>query len=153
MSKTLKVSNGDLYFSPNTGKSESIEGYEKLSQEVAESLLNEFDPDINFGNELINQTTLATSLAMATAEVTRFVSEALDRLQTLQSNQRNLSYDEEMAGVDDLVVIPSTDGNVAFYVSIIMTSGDSIEKLMQVGQSIPLTNLKHLLPLDFNLTA
>jgi hypothetical protein len=44
MSKTLKMARGDIFISPNTGFSETIEGPQKASQDLAEILLTPSKP-------------------------------------------------------------------------------------------------------------
>lgn len=119
MSTTLRVSNGDVYFSEATGKSERLGGIRKTAQDLMEEFLTEFDADENRGT-LIRK---LRSIGLIRQEV----AEAVERLRTRQMTNKALSPSERIVQVNNIVV-QSYDGvHVFFYVNI--TTGASKEDI------------------------
>ena len=148
MSYTLKVSNGDLDFNIATGKIKTVKGIEKLGQDIGESLLINYDADRNYGSKLF-EIQIPSSILLAKGEVTRAVSDVINRLQGMQATQNNLTRDEEIENIEQLIVLPGTEGDVFFYLIVRSANGENTEKLMQAGRGVELTQLNHLLPANY----
>lgn len=145
MSYSLKVSDGDIDIGSATGRFNTVRGYEKLSQDVGEVLLIKYDPSIDYGNELIDFDLIPSS-PISTGNINRMVNDAISRFQALQQHQSNLSYDEKMSHIGQLIVVPNNKGDVYFYVSVVAADGESIEKMISAGKAIPVTKLNQSLP-------
>jgi hypothetical protein len=89
MSKTLKKIDGDIYLPTSNGRPEYIEGIEKLSQDTADALLTEYDPDRQFGSELasLNDQPVKSGVlgVFNKAFLMQRARDAIDRLRALQN--------------------------------------------------------------------
>ena len=100
MSFTIKCDNGDL-MTTIAGSYAIISGIEKCAQDIAESLLNNYDPEIELyynGSELYkvgdDPTILDTIGAEELIEVA--VADAMERLKDLQDNDLYIDEDESI---------------------------------------------------------
>ena len=91
MSKTLKKENGDIVIQESNGRPYTIGGIEKLTQEVADSLMITYDPSRDFGHELDqilgNNTRLSFLSVINSAYIRSRVEEAVYRLKALQKTR------------------------------------------------------------------
>ncbi len=102
MSKTLKVQNGDIVRSTTNAQYTYVDGREKVSQDVRETLTTSVNPITGLGGDLDSSVGQNTNNPMETFsylppmfDFQRKVTSALRRLMTAQSNylftQRTLS--------------------------------------------------------------
>lgn len=113
MSHTLAVANGDLDINA-LGSCDLISGQDKLSQDVAEALLSDYDYERDYGGKL--QTMVVPGLG-AKAMVSSEVQRILTRLQSMQSQDSSITSDERISSVSDIkVVMDKSDAH--FEVSI-----------------------------------
>lgn len=145
MSYTLKISDGDIDIGASTGKFNTVQDFEKLCQDTGESLLITYDAERDYGNELIDFD-LVPSSSIASGTISRMVSNAITRMQSIQQSQNNLSYGEKMSHIGQLVVVPDKNGDIYFYVSVVSADGQAVEKILNAGKSIPITRLNQSLP-------
>ena len=82
MAKTYKMVDGDIFFDVN-GRLVEITGFEKVSQDIAESLLTDLDIDRDFGSEL-NAVSANPTINIGKQQVAAFVRDSIDRLRKLQ---------------------------------------------------------------------
>jgi len=130
MSYTLKCDNGDL-ISDASGSYTSISGLHKVSQDVAEALLNNYDPEVVTyynGSELYRvgeQTTILNTIGVE-EWVHTMVMEAMDRLQDLQDDDEYIDEDESIEDVTELTVNKAGYLSWRFILRLVTESADNI---------------------------
>ena len=140
MSVTLKMANGDLYVDA-AGRYIAIEGIEKCAQDIAESLLNNRDPDFPEwfnGSELYRLTNgeyLRTMSYMQPEELIHtYVEEAVDRLVELQDFDAYVDEDESIVEIALLDVRSIGNLTYAFFLVCLTDSQEPV----RVGFTIDL---------------
>ena len=142
MTTTFRMADGDILFDVN-GRLETIDGVVKLSQDLAEVLLTEFDVDRDFGSELhLVETDPAFNISEQ--QVTSFVSDAVERVQSLQRSNENTTRDEEIAAIDQIEVFKNKQTEILFGLAVSTTGGQTVASQTAI-RSKPVS-LKHQLP-------
>ena len=142
MTTTFRMVDGDLFFDVN-GRLDAIDGVEKLSQDLAEVLLTEFDVDRDFGSELHTVET-DPSFNISEQQVSSFVSDAVERVQNLQRSNENTTRDEEIASIDQIEVNKNNQTEILFGLAVSTTSGDVVAS--QAAIRAKPVSLRHQLP-------
>lgn len=109
MSWTLKKENGDIFVSPDTGRPVRVFNEEKTSQDVADILMTEFDPERSFGSKLPKlpgEVQRPTVLGpFGAARVQDEVKDTIQRLISLQDEMRlKLAPTEAIEEIHDIQV-------------------------------------------------
>ncbi len=157
MSETLKVSNGDLFIDPVTGRFALIDGPEKAGQDVAECLMTLVKQSNrsgavfprNYGSELATIGTSAPTLyggAIGKPLVAAKVQEAISRLQSAQGSDPNITDNERITAIQQLLVEQTGQADFVYYLQLGLASGD----LAEVTSLTP-TALDHQFPLTGGL--
>ncbi len=123
MSRTLKTENGDLFVNESNGRVQYIEGIEKLSQDVAWSLMVTYDPERDFGQELDQVLTGNRRIQFLSIINAAFIRErvtaAIERLQALQQQYpEHLSPYEAIERIQDIKVYPIDETGYVFEVDV-----------------------------------
>lgn len=130
LSVTLKMENGDLALDSG-GRHINIQGAEKLSQDTAESLLNNFDPEFpSFfnGSELfaISEDPIANNDIGIQQSIHSSVEEAVSRLQDMQDLDPYTDDDERIDEILDLDVRKHGTATWSFFLLLQVDSDDQI---------------------------
>lgn len=140
--KTLKMKDGFLRIDQNTGRFVSIQGQEKLRQDLAEAQMDTFDPVSDWGSELEVGTTMV-SLPGAENIVQRLVEEAVLRLMRKQE-ANPLTEDTEKIDRFQVFVMQDSDALSFNYLLIVdPQEGGGVTEAMaaSLGQQEALTKL------------
>lgn len=156
MSETIKVSDGDLHVDHVTGRTSIIDGPEKTGQDTAQCLMTFIKQTNrsgsvfrrNYGSELATIGTSAPTLygAIGKPLVAAKVQESVSRLQSMQSADPNITDDERIVAIQQLVVEQTGDANFVYYVALGTASGD-----LAVTSSLTPTSLDHQFPMTDGL--
>jgi hypothetical protein len=130
MSVTFKCDNGDLILD-NRGRFVAIDGIHKCSQDIAEALLNKWDPDVNQwynGSELYLVDADPASLNIVSAEerIRYAVQDAILRLQSLQEDIDFVNETEKIEELRELWVDRIGDFTYAFRLQVVTESEDYV---------------------------
>jgi len=142
MTTTFRMADGDILFDVN-GRLETIDGVVKLSQDLAEVLLTEFDVDRDFGSEL-HLVETDPSFNISEQQVSSFVADAVERVQALQRSNENTTREEEIASIDQIEVQRNKQTEILFGVAVSTTSGNTVASQAAI-RSKPVS-LRHQLP-------
>jgi hypothetical protein len=153
MSKTLKMARGDLYINPNTGFSETVEGPQKASQDLAEILLTPSKPSYEsrafvafrkytpYGFDLATiQVPYLYSGVLGKGIVTKKVAEAVNRLQSMQRSDLHSTDDERIDAIDDIDVTQLSANDFYFLLKV------KLESAAVVAADILPVDLTHQMP-------
>jgi hypothetical protein len=140
--QTYKISNGDRDIDPSTGLQRMISGRDKGAQDIADCLMIIYDPDENFGSELMKLQ--VTGGPEARGVVLAKVGEALNRL--ILKTQEDPSYTTDDAlEIQDIRVFPDTIDKTTYWFFItVRMQNVTIEKALTV--KVGPTKLFHQLP-------
>ena len=130
MSLTLKCDDGDLMVSTG-GRFMIVTGIEKCAQDIAESLLNNWDPETSVyynGSELYLIDSDPVSLdAISAEERIRFaVESSVDRLIDLQDEDSYAEADELIQEIRELWVRNLGKSSYGFFLRVITESEDDV---------------------------
>ncbi len=144
MSITIKCDDGDLIVA-TTGAFVIIGGLHKCAQDVAESILNNFDPDlINWynGSELYLIGGDPATLHLITAEERiRFaVEDSISRLQDLQHADDLADEDELIEELRTLLVQKVGTMTYGFYLGLVTASDQLVERDFAINLTQQLPN-------------
>ena len=144
MSITLKMVNGDLA-TDSAGRHLSIEGAEKLAQDLAESLLNNFDPefpDYFNGSELfrIQQDPIVNNIVLVQERIRTNVQEAVERLIDLQDLDPYAEDEERIDIIDRIDVQKVGSLSYAFFLLVINQSTEPIPAAFEISLLSELPN-------------
>ena len=142
MTTTFKMSDGDLFFDIN-GRLEYVEGFEKVSQDMAEVLLTNFDVDRNYGTELVLVDS-SPVFNISQSQVTLYVTDAIERLRNLQRTSSYTTLQEEIASIESIEVFKNDQTEILFGVAVRTSSGPSINTAINMAQKP--VSLQHLMP-------
>jgi len=142
MTTTFRMVDGDLFFDVN-GRLDAIDGAVKLSQDLAEVLLTEFDVDRDFGSELHTVET-DPSFNISEQQVSAFVADAVERVQALQRSNENTTRDEEIAAIEQIEVNKNKQTEILFGLAVSTTEGTTVASQTAI-RSKPV-RLRHQLP-------
>ena len=119
MSKTFYMSDGDLFIDDETGRVLVIDGITKCNQDIAESLMSEFDPTRPYGNELINFQSQATVLGYIAEDFVRVkLDECIRRLMDMQKSDSYSTPDERIGTIQKILVKDIGDSSYSFWVQV-----------------------------------
>ena len=134
----MRVVNGQIDFSASTGQPVMIEGGRKCAQDMAESFLQDFLSEQQYGSYLRaivrNQIPYATELLLR-----YYIAQAISLLQASQEADPAITAAEQIVQIDSLLTTPNEQGVVGFFVSVITQDGG----LSQTGVALP-TQLNQL---------
>lgn len=133
--KTIKISNGLLSFDSN-GLLETVEGANKAAQDVATSILTEYNSYFDSGSNLANTEFNSDVSELA---VERAIYDAVYRL---ISAQVNASQDDRIVRIEQIKTATVDATTVVFYVQVLHESGQTAEFADTI------TSLDHLLDID-----
>lgn len=114
MSQTLAVANGDLDINA-VGSVDLISGRDKVSQDIAEILLSEYDASRDYGGKLQTMVVPGTG---AKALIANELQRILKRLQISQASDPGISAAEKIISVKDVKVSQVNDTDYTFSVTI-----------------------------------
>lgn len=131
MSITLKKADGDIVISESNGRPYYVSGVEKLTQEVADSLMTIYDPEYDFGHELDtaigNNKRLSFLNVINATYIRNRVEEAIARLKDLQKSRPDQIDDYEAVDeIVDLKVYPMGKTGYAFIVQVAPLAGPNV---------------------------
>lgn len=126
MSKTLRVVNGQLDISASTGQLITLSGERKCAQDMANCMLQEFLAEQQYGSYL--KAVVENRIPFATEMLIRFyVADAINRLSALQEADPEITEDEKINQIAELLTTPDDAGTVGFYVRVTTQSGTNAE--------------------------
>jgi hypothetical protein len=151
LSNTLKCDNGDLMVA-TAGRFLVVTGIEKCAQDMAESLLNNWDPNELMwynGSELFLIDADPSSLDAISAEerIRVAVEKAIDRLIDLQEDDNYVDPDEKIEEIRELWVRSLGKSSYGFFLRVVTESeenvplGFSIELSQQLPSSLETQDL------------
>lgn len=143
MSATLKCDYGDLLVD-NRGTFIPIDGLQKCAQDIAESLLNNWDPEDEQwwnGSELYQIERSPSSFGVVGVQdrIRSMVEDAIVRLQDLQEEDGYVDDAELIEEIRELWVKPLGDMTYGYYLVAITASGDKVDPAFTI-------DLSHQLP-------
>jgi len=133
---------GDIFFDVN-GRLESIEGFYKVSQDIAEVLLTDLDLQRDFGSEL-NLVASDPSFNIGEQQAASYVSDAIERLRSRQRTNPTTTREEEIAIVESIEVHKNDQTEILFGLAVRTTAGPSVESNVRLAPNP--VRLDHLLP-------
>lgn len=143
MSITIKVDNGDMV-ADSRGVYATVRGVEKCAQDIAESLLNNWDSDIPppyNGSDLylIDRNPVDSTDAGVETLVYKMVDDAIDRLMDLQDVDDYVDVDEVIDRIDLLTVKKVGPMSWYFYLRVITESEEFVpyDYQIQLSQQLP----------------
>jgi len=134
MSRTLKKRDGDIVLQNSNGRPFFIEGIHKLSQDVADALMTEYDPERKYGSQISNLEQLnSQSRAPGLGIINRgyiktLVRDALERLVAIQKNALGqLTSTEAIQTIGTIRVIQLSKTGYIFSVDVTPFSGPDVD--------------------------
>jgi hypothetical protein len=125
------------------GRLQSIEGFDKVSQDIAESLLTDFDVQRAFGCEL-NRVVTDPAFNIGEQQASSYVSDAIERLRQLQQTNPTTTRQEEIAMVESIEVHKNDQTEILFGLAVRTTAGPSVDSTVKLAPNP--VRLDHLLP-------
>ena len=145
MSITIKCDDGDIMVSTG-GTFIIVGGMQKCAQDIAESLLNNWDPDVLSwynGSELYTVAEDPASLGLIGAEerIRYSVEDAILRLQDLQQADDEADEDEIIEEIRTLMVQKVGFMTYGFYLGVITASEEFVPQdfFINLSQQLPTT--------------
>jgi hypothetical protein len=133
---------GDIFFDVN-GRLHTIEGFDKVSQDIAESLLTDFDVQRDFGSEL-PKISADPSFNVGEQQASSYISDSIERLRALQRTNPTTTKQEEIAMVESIEVHKNDQTEILFGLAVRTTAGPSVESNVRLAPNP--VRLDHLLP-------
>jgi hypothetical protein len=146
MATTFRMVDGDIFFDVN-GRLEAIEGFDKVSQDLAEVQLTNLDVDRDYGCELV-LVDASPSFNIGESQVTTYVLDAVDRLRALQRSNRFTTLQEEISAIESIQVYKNDQTEITYGLAVLTSAGPSLESSVSLSQK-PVA-LNHLLPPSTN---
>lgn len=132
MSKTLKKRDGDIVVQSSNGRSYFVQGIEKLSQDTADALMTEYDPERQFGSQLssieqINSSKSGPLGLIGRGRIKTLVRESLERLQVLQNSRLDqLTAFEAIKSIGTIRVYQLQRTGYIFFVNVVPQDGPDV---------------------------
>jgi len=133
MARTLKKRDGDIVFDDSNGRPILIEGIHKLSQDVADALMTEYDPERSYGSQLANIETINSQSRsgpiglVGRGYIKTLVREAIERLQELQNTRLDqLTSFEAIESIGTIRVVQFSRTGYIFYVDVTPFDGPDV---------------------------
>jgi hypothetical protein len=142
MAGTFRMIDGDIFFDVN-GRLEEIANFDKVSQDIAESLLTNFDIDRDYGSELV-LTDTSTQFNVTKNQVSSYVLDAIERLRSYQRTNQYTTAQEEIAAIEQIEVFQNDQTEITFGLSVVTSAGPVIEAGTQLSRTP--VSLNQLLP-------
>jgi hypothetical protein len=138
MSTTLRVVNGDIWISPNTGQPEVISGMAKCSQDLAESLMTQYpQPAGNrsaeafsraYGSELASIDTPPFYVGITGKPlISKKIQESIQRLQIMQQSDPSVTSDEKIESINQIAVEQFNLTDYFYFVRVLVQSGSFVD--------------------------
>lgn len=143
MTTTFKMVDGDIFFDVN-GRLEGIGNFDKVSQDLAESLLTHFDVDRDYGSELA-LVDANPQFNVGRNQVTSYVLDAVERLRNYQRTSQYTTAQEEIAAIEQIEVFKNDQTEITFGLSVVTSAGPAVEAGVQLDRQP--VSLNHILPL------
>lgn len=146
MSSALRKMNGDLWYDPETGRSEAVTGPNKVDQELADLYLSTYDSERNWGSEFALKNFVSNGSHTKALLFLKLI-QANARITSKQQSDPYLDPTELITGFSRVVVDvePTTQAPIFYSVADLMDV--SVTKLV-VKEYKP-TSLSHVKsPLD-----
>lgn len=130
MSYTIKCDDGDLIMDA-AGRYVVVYGLEKVAQDIAESLLNNYDPEFTTyynGSQLYmaDANPMLVSTIGAEEFIRSAVEDAISRLQDLQDEDDYIDDTEKIDHISQLTVDQVGPMSYTFYLRVITASEDDL---------------------------
>jgi len=137
MSITLKMVDGDLA-TDIAGRHINIQDEEKLAQDTAESLLNNFDPDFPTyfnGSQLyrIQQDPIPNNIVLVQERIRTYVQEAVERLIDMQDLDPYATDEERIDTIDRIDVQQVGQLSYSFFLLLINQSDEPVPTAFEVS--------------------
>lgn len=138
MSKTFKISNGQIDLNPATGQPRLVEGGRKCAQDMANVLLQEYLDEQQYGSYLT--AVVRNKIPFGNELLLRFyIADAINRLKVKQQEDSYSTEAERIVDITDLITTPNEAGTVGFYVAVSTEDGGESE-----AGVVQATQLNHL---------
>ncbi len=138
MSWTLKVSNGQIVLNEATGQIQTVEGNRKAAQDIANVILLDFDAARQYGSYLT--AIVQNRIPFASELLIRFyIADAIGKLMAKQEQDPDVTEDEKIVQIDELLTTPESSGVVGFFVAVSTEDGGTAENGMMATQLDHLT--------------
>ncbi len=138
MSKTFAVVNGSVVMGAD-GQPETIEGYDKINQDINDVLLTPFNADRNYGNELLSDSVILAERSAIPGLVQRDVTAAIGRLKTYQGQlaREQLPPSEKIDRLKAVNVTSLGNLGVAFLavVAVVSRTSAEVRKVFRISNS------------------
>jgi hypothetical protein len=127
MSTTLLVQDGHIVFASASGLLATVQGNRKCAQDLAESLLQDYDAEQNYGSFL--KDILSNQMPGGAQEllVRHYVAEAVKLLEQKQQDDPEVTPDEKIERIEELVTATDDTGLAGFYVRVSTQDDTSAE--------------------------
>ncbi len=145
LSITLRKADGDLFLDPETGRPDTVSGWAKVDQELADMYLSDFDSYRNWGSSLrLENITENYQLEQLRSLLFLRLQQANDRMLAKQDLDPSLTSDEKISQFSLIDVLLDIPRQALIFVSVAdIENGDVVEKV--VGQDFKATSLKHVI--------
>lgn len=142
MSITLQKSNGDLFLNAETGQGEIVTGPNKVSQELADLYLTDYDSERNWGSEFKMDQFVLSSMPQAQSILYLKLSQANARILIKQSEDTTLDDTERITAFSQADVYMDTENQALLFYSVADLGDLTVDQM--VGISFKPTSLKHV---------
>jgi len=143
MSITLQKSNGDLFLDAETGQGVVVNGPNKVSQELADLYLTDFDSDRNWGSEFKMDQFALSSMRQSQSILFLKLNQANARILVKQSEDPNLDSTEKITLFSQADVVMDMENQALLFYSVADLGLVTVEQM--VGISLKPTSLKHVI--------
>ena len=143
MSITLQKSNGDLFLNAETGQGEIVNGPSKVSQELADLYLSDFDVERNWGSEFKMDQFALSSMRQAQSILYLKLNQANARILTKQSEDQIMDDTERITTFSQTDVVMDSENQALLFYSVADLGNVTVDQL--IGISVKPTSLKHVI--------
>lgn len=122
MSTTLSIVNGQIDIDPATGLVNTVTGNRKAAQDLGEVLLQDYDPNTDYGSYL---RAIATNQIQGSGDLffRYYIADAIQKLQASQQQDAFLTAAEQITGILALQLSVYGDDATVFFVSVSTADG------------------------------
>lgn len=126
MSKTLSIVNGQIDIDPATGLVNTVTGNRKAAQDLGEVLLQDYDPNTDYGSYL---RAIATNQIQGAGDLffRYYIADAVQKLQASQQKDAFLTAAEQITSIISLNLSSYGDAQTVFFLSVATADGGSSE--------------------------
>jgi hypothetical protein len=146
MGQTLRIANGQLDLNPNTGLLNTVEGNRKCSQDLAECILQTYDPIINYGSFLTEVVTNSTAVPHAgDLFIRHYIAQAVQLLKSKQLEDPTSTATERIVNISQLITqFDDATSTVAFYLSVDTETAEADAAIVNIPRLVQPTELEQL---------